>query len=107
MAHWPRESLSIWMHNANAEIQWLGAQQIAVTQTNAQRSTDATYLTSLRSGWFDYAAEELGSNRFASLGVRILGRVAQFAGLDRLVLIDNLPLGVQHRRNCSTVPSLE
>ena len=103
MAHWPRESLSIWMHNANAEIQWLGAQQIAVTQTNAQRSTDATYLTSLRSGWFDYAAEELGSNRFASLGVRILGRVAQFAGLDRLVLLDNLPISTNEHLACNTV----
>lgn len=92
MAAWPRESLGIWMHNASADIQWHGASHIAVTRSTPQRSPDATYLTSLRSGWFDYAAQELGQRKIAAAGVLALGGVAKWAGLDKLVLVGNLPV---------------
>jgi hypothetical protein len=108
MAIWPRESLNIWLHNASAEIQWHGAaQQIAVTRSAASRSQDASYLTSLRSAWFDYAAQELGPRFLAAAGVRLLGRVAQAAGLDRVILVGNLPVSTNEHQDSETPKILE
>lgn len=90
---WPQEALRIWMHNAHAEVTWRGPEHIAITQAHTPRPRETSYITSLRSGWFDYAAEELrASNRLAAAVVRALGWVACSMGLDRLLLVGNQPV---------------
>lgn len=90
---WPRQPLERWMRNASAQLQWLGQSSLAVTLSRTLRTPDTSYITSLRSGWFDYAAEELqASSWWAAWGVRRLGTGARWLGLDRLILVGNWPV---------------
>ncbi len=93
MTHaWPRESLDIWMHNASADLCWHEATHVPMTCAHARRSPNTSYITSLRSGWFDYAAHELQERWWAAWGLRAAGRLAQWMGLDDVVLVGNLPI---------------
>ena len=89
---WPRQPLERWMRNACAELQWLGQPSLAVTVSRSPRAPFTSYLTSLRSGWFDYAAEELHDKWWAAWAMRLLGTFASWLGLDRLVLVGNWPV---------------
>jgi hypothetical protein len=89
---WPRQPLERWMRNACADLQWLDAPPWAVTVSHAQRTSNTSYLTSLRSGWFDYAAEELQDKWWAAWLVRRLGTCASWVGLDRIALVGNWPV---------------
>jgi hypothetical protein len=103
---WPRQPLERWIRNACAELQWLGDSSVAVTVSRTPRAPLTTYLTSLRSGWFDYAAEELHDTWWAAWGVRLLGTCAYWLGLDRLVLVGNWPVStnVWDAATCAELP---
>jgi len=92
---WPHHPLERWMRNACAKLEWLGDTSVAVTVSHTPRTSHASYLTSLRSGWFDYAAEELHDTWWAAWTVRLLGTGARWLGLDRLVLVGNWPVSTQ------------
>lgn len=92
---WPRQPLERWMRNACAELQWLGDTSLAVTVSHTPRTLNTSYLTSLRSGWFDYAADELQDKWWAAWGIRLLGTCAKWLGIDRLVLVGNWPVSTQ------------
>ncbi len=89
---WPRQPLERWMRNACADLQWLGTAPWAVTVSHRQRTANTSYLTSLRSGWFDYAAEELQDKWWAAWLIRRLGSCASWMGLDRIALVGNWPV---------------
>lgn len=89
---WPRESLDIWMQNAGSDLSWHGETSIPITHAHPIRSSDTSYITSLRSGWFDYAAHEMGNRKFTAYGIRLAGQVARRLGLDQLVLVGNFPI---------------
>ena len=89
---WPRESLDIWMQNACADLHWHGDLPIPITHAHPARLPDASYITSLRSGWFDYAAQELRDQKISACGVRLAGQVARLLGLDQLILVGNFPV---------------
>ena len=89
---WPRESLDIWMQNASADLDWHGDLPIPITRAQPIRLPDTSYITSLRSGWFDYAAQELKDQRFHAAGIRVAGQLARLLGLDQLVLVGNFPI---------------
>lgn len=89
---WPQESLDIWMQNAGADLHWHGDLSIPITHAYPARLPDTSYITSLRSGWFDYAAQELGDQKLAASGVRLAGQVARCMGFDRLILVGNFPV---------------
>lgn len=103
---WPRQPLERWMRNASAELQWLGQPSlaVAVTVSHTPRTPNTSYLTSLRSGWFDYAAQELqATSWWAAWGVLRLGTCARWLGLDRLVLVGNWPVSTNVRDVSSCV----
>jgi len=89
---WPRESLDIWMQNACADLHWHGDLAIPITCAHPIRSPNTSYITSLRSGWFDYAAQELQDQRLHATGIRLVGQFARVLGLDQLVLVGNFPV---------------
>ena len=89
---WPRESLDIWMQNACADLDWHGDLPIPITRAHPIRLPDTSYITSLRSGWFDYAAQELKDQRRHAAGIRVAGQLARLFGLDQLVLVGNFPV---------------
>ena len=89
---WPRQPIERWMRNACADLKWLGSSPCAVTVSHTKRTLDTSYLTSLRSGWFDYAAEELNDKWWAAWLVRRLGTCACWIGLDRITLVGNWPV---------------
>jgi hypothetical protein len=99
MTPWPRESLAVWMHNASAQLHWHENTQIPFTSSFKDRHDETTYLMSLRSGWFDYAAHELHQRWLTAWGIRQLGKVVQMLGFDRLSLINNLPVSTQVHRS--------
>lgn len=90
--HWPRESLDIWMQNAGANLSWHAGTGVPITHANPLRCPDTSFITSLRSGWFDYAAQELENQILTSCGIRIAGQAARCIGLDQLVLVGNFPV---------------
>ena len=89
---WPRESLDIWMQNACADLDWHGDLPIPITRAHHIRLPDTSYITSLRSGWFDYAAQELKDQKLHAAGIRVAGQFARLLGLDQLVLVGNFPV---------------
>jgi hypothetical protein len=95
MTEWPRESLPIWLHNASAHLHWHESTQLPYTLSTTQRHKKTTYLMSLRSCWFDYAAQEIEDRPLMTWGIRQAGLLAQLLGLDRLVLVNNLPISTQ------------
>jgi hypothetical protein len=105
---WPRQPLTRWMRNACADLQWLGMPPQAVTVSHPQRTANTSYLTSLRSGWFDYAAEELQDKWWAAWLVRRLGTCACWLGLDRMILVGNWPVStnVWDATACADIPTL-
>jgi hypothetical protein len=93
-ADWPDVPLSQWISNAGAQLVWtLGLHEpLAITRTMTPRCGDMAYITSLRSHWFDYAADELGPDSLKGVIVRLAGQVAGLMGIDRLSLIGNEPI---------------
>jgi Acetyltransferase (GNAT) domain len=100
MLQWPKESLAIWMHNASAQLHWHEKTQIPYTSSTDDRHEHTTYLMSLRSGWFDYAAQEISDRPLASWSIKQLGKIVKLMGLDRLTLINNLPISTQVHLPC-------
>lgn len=92
MTHWPDAQLTSWIGNAGAEIERLGVARIAVTRTQTPRIKFATYIHSLRSAWFDYAAHELADRQFLAMSMRTMGWLAKQLGLDQVVLVGNDPI---------------
>ena len=92
MAAWPQTPIHMWMHNACAQMLWLGDSALPVTASAYPRAPNTTYITSLRSGWFDYAAQESSEHRFISAALRLAGNFAKWMGLDRAVLVGNAPI---------------
>jgi hypothetical protein len=82
--------LSIWMKNAFADLNWVGPQSLPITVLKPNIPEAPSYLTSLRSGWIDYAAHERASHPAQAEMIRALGWVFQTMGLDRLVLVLSL-----------------
>ncbi len=92
-----RRDLSVWMKNAFAELNWVGREAMPVTVLKPHLSSAPSYLTSLRSGWIDYAAHERSGQPFQAGLIRALGGVLQWMGLDRLVLVGNFPVSTNER----------
>lgn len=90
--HWPRESLDIWMKNACATVEWHADTSIPITHAHPLRCPNTSYITSLRSGWFDYAAQELKNQPFTAFGIHLAGEAARHLGLDALALVGNFPI---------------
>lgn len=105
---WPHQPLERWMRNAYAELKWQGQPSLAVTVAHTPRKPRTSYLTSLRSGWFDYAAEELQDKWWTTWGVRFLGTCAHGLGLDRIVLVGNWPVStnVFDATSCTELPNV-
>ncbi len=89
--------LSAWMKNAFADLNWVGTQPLPVTVLKPDIPAAPSYLTSLRSGWIDYAAHERASHPTQAGMIRALGWVLQGIGLDRLVLAGNFPISTNER----------
>jgi hypothetical protein len=89
--------LSIWMKNAFADLNWVGPQSLPITVLKPNIPAAPSYLTSLRSGWIDYAAHERASHPAQAEMIRALGWVFQAMGLDRLVLAGNFPISTNER----------
>lgn len=89
--------LSAWMSNAFAELNWVGTEALPVTVLKPNLPAVPSYLTSLRSGWIDYAAHERASHPAQAGMIRCLGGVFKAMGLDRLVLVGNFPISTNER----------
>lgn len=92
-----RQDLSAWMANAFAELNWVGREALPVTVLKPDFPFAPSYLTSLRSGWIDYAAHERSGQPTQAGLIRALGGVLQWMGLDRLVLVGNFPISTNER----------
>ena len=105
---WPSVELCEWMENGSANLTWHAATGLPVTTSLRPRRPDTTYITSLRSGWFDYASEEMADNSLTAWSIRSAGFIARVLGIDNIILIGNAPVSTniwldQHSRD---VPSL-
>lgn len=80
------------MQNAGADLLWHTPTSTPITQTHPVRCADTSYITSLRSAWFDYAVQELKNQKIAAHGIRLAGQAARCLGLDQLVLVGNFPV---------------
>ena len=102
-AQWPSVQLCQWMENASANLEWHECTGLPITTSASPRRRDTTYITSLRSGWFDYASEEVANNSIAVWGIRSAGFLARMLGIDNIILIGNAPVSTniwteQHSR---------
>jgi hypothetical protein len=91
---WPKVALSDWLVNAGARLVWVetAGERMAITRSLPPRAANMTYLTSLRSHWFDYLAHEMGPDNRLKWVVSVAGQLAHLCGLDRLSLIGNEPV---------------
>ena len=89
---WPKGPLWNWMRNAYAEVAFDDVSGLVITTSMRMRGYDMSYLTSVRSGWFDYAAEELGDKKLLSASFKIAGKIAKGFGLDDITLVGNAPV---------------
>lgn len=91
-AQWPAFELCQWMQNGSADLAWHAASGLPVTTSVRPRRQDTSYITSLRSGWFDYAAEEVGDKSIAAWSFRFAGQLARMLGIDNIILVGNAPV---------------
>ena len=92
MAQWPALELCQWMQNGSANLAWHAGSGLPVTTSVRPRGPDTSYITSLRSGWFDYAAEEVASKSMAAWSIRCAGQLARLLGIDDIILVGNAPV---------------
>jgi hypothetical protein len=92
VSRWPTSALCNWMQNGSAELLWHGPYALPITTSVQPRQPYACYITSLRSAWFDYAAEEIANKPVAAWGFRCAGKVAMLLGMDKIVLVGNAPV---------------
>lgn len=99
MAAWPRVPLDRWVLNGAADLAWhdIAGTSIAVTRSRTPRPADATYITALRTNWFDYAAQEVGVRSVLGLGISVAGLGALGLGLDRSTIVGNDPVSTNNR----------
>ena len=96
----PPNSLSDWIINAGADHHCVGeakTSQTVITRCYGAKVPDMCYLTSLRSHFFDYPAEELGNQTWHGLALVLFGKLASLYGLDRLSLVANEPVSTNLR----------
>ena len=91
-AQWPSVELFRWMQNGSANLALHSASGLPITTSRHPRRPDTTYITSLRSGWFDYAAQEVADNVIAAWSFRSAGLVARLLGIDNIILVGNAPV---------------
>jgi len=91
-AQWPSVELFQWMQNGSANLALHPASGLPITTSMHPRRPDTTYITSLRSGWFDYAAQEVADNSIAAWSFRSAGLVAKMLGIDNIILVGNAPV---------------
>jgi hypothetical protein len=104
---WPSSALGNWMQNGSAELLWHGPCSLPMTTSVQPRQACACYITSLRSAWFDYAAEEIADKPRAAWSFRCAGQIARLLGLDKIVLVGNAPIStnVWTRDYISEIPN--
>jgi hypothetical protein len=93
-------ALSDWVANAGATIQASDGpndEGVMITRWQGPRSPDMCYLTSLRSHFFDYPAQELGLTTWRGRVMQWGGQVAWLCGFDRVSLIANEPISTNLR----------
>jgi hypothetical protein len=89
---WSDADISDWLKNASANLIWIGNSRLPVSVALAKRQDDATYINSLRTGWFDYVAHETSHNRLVAATFNLLGWLACAFGIDRIIVIGNYPV---------------
>ena len=107
-AHRPSLDLGQRMQNGSADLAWHPASGLPVTTSVHPRRPDTSYITSLRSGWFDYAAEEVAYNAIAAWSIKGAGLVARILGIDNIILVGNAPVStnIWTERHILEVPLL-
>ena len=96
----PPSALSDWVANAGATIEVCRGQcddGVMITRWQGPRPPDMCYLTSLRSHFFDYPAQELGLGTWRGRVMQLGGQVAWLCGFDRVSLIANEPFSTNLR----------
>jgi hypothetical protein len=108
MMQWPRSALGDWMQNGSAELEWHGPHALPITTSVLPRQPSACYITSLRSAWFDYAAEEIAHKPFAAWSFKCAGQLAWLLGMDKMVLVGNAPVStnIWPRHHMGEIPIL-
>ena len=89
---WPSVELFQWVQNGSANLALHPASGLPITISKQPRRPDTTYITSLRSGWFDYAAQEVANNSIAAWSLRSAGLIAKMLGIDNIILVGNAPV---------------
>ncbi len=89
---WPSVELSHWIQNGSANLTLDTASGLPITRSIHPRQLDTTYITSLRSAWFDYPAQEVADNSIAAWSFKSAGLVAKMLGIDNVILIGNAPV---------------
>ena len=107
----PLNGLSDWITNAGASLEIVDDQSddaVMITRGQGARPLDMCYLTSLRSHFFDYAAQELGLQTWRGRAMHWAGKVAWGCGFDRISLIANEPVSTNLRSDTqkSRIPDL-
>jgi len=74
---WPSVELSHWIQNGSANLTLDTASGLPITRSIHPRRLDTTYITSLRSGWFDYPAQEVADNSIAAWSFKSAGLIAK------------------------------
>jgi hypothetical protein len=107
-AQWPSSELCHWMQNGSADLAWHGGSGLPVTTSVRPRGPHTSYITSLRSGWFDYAAEEIAGKALPAWGFRCAGQIARMLGIDNIILVGNAPVStnIWTERHIPEVPLL-
>lgn len=93
-------ALSDWVANAGATIETIDGHLndgVMITRGQGPRPPDMCYLTSLRSHFFDYSAQELGPRTWRGRVMQWGGVVAWLCGLDHISLIANEPISTNLR----------
>jgi len=89
---WPSVELFQWMQNGSANLALHTPSGLPITTSTHPRRPDTSYITSLRSGWFDYAAQEVADHAIAAWSFRSAGLVAKLLGIDNIILVGNAPV---------------
>jgi hypothetical protein len=107
-AQWPPVELVQWIQNGSAILTLHTASGLPITTSTLPRRLDTTYITSLRSGWFDYPAQEVANNSLAAWSFKGAGFVAKLLGIDNMILVGNAPVStnIWTERQMLEVPTL-
>jgi Peptidogalycan biosysnthesis/recognition len=104
-------ALGDWITNAGASYEISDPPidaGIIITRSQEVKPSDMCYLTSLRSHFFDYPAQELGLRTWRGRFLQWGGKVAWCCGFDRLSLIGNAPISTNLRSDIqkSLIPQI-